>query len=60
MNVPNFGPGTGPGVLRSWAQTVEGLGDPHETYRPQAAWQMFATLSACRDQDTRHARTEQR
>ena len=26
MNVPNFGPGTGPGVLRSWAQTVEGLG----------------------------------
>jgi len=26
VNVPNFGPGTGPGVLRSWAQTVEGLG----------------------------------
>ncbi|MGW6500446.1 LLM class flavin-dependent oxidoreductase [Nonomuraea angiospora] len=26
MNVPNFGPGTNPGVLRSWAQTVEGLG----------------------------------
>ena len=26
MNVPNFGPGTDPGVLRSWAQTVEGLG----------------------------------
>lgn len=26
MNVPNFGPGTGPCVLRSWAQTVEGLG----------------------------------
>ncbi len=26
MNVPDFGPGTGPGVLRSWAQTVEGLG----------------------------------
>lgn len=26
MNVPNFGPGTDPSVLRRWAQTVEGLG----------------------------------
>ena len=26
VNVPNFGPGTGPDILRSWAQTVEGLG----------------------------------
>ncbi|MER5326034.1 LLM class flavin-dependent oxidoreductase [Streptosporangium roseum] len=26
INVPNFGPGTDPGTLRSWAQTVEGLG----------------------------------
>lgn len=26
MNVPNFGPGTDPGRLRDWAQTVEGLG----------------------------------
>ncbi|MCX4751089.1 TIGR03619 family F420-dependent LLM class oxidoreductase [Kitasatospora sp. NBC_01287] len=26
VNVLNFGPGTDPGVLRSWAQTVEGLG----------------------------------
>ncbi|KAB8195358.1 LLM class flavin-dependent oxidoreductase [Nonomuraea phyllanthi] len=26
VNVPNFGPGTDPGVLRRWAQTVEGLG----------------------------------
>jgi alkanesulfonate monooxygenase SsuD/methylene tetrahydromethanopterin reductase-like flavin-dependent oxidoreductase (luciferase family) len=26
VNVPNFGPGTSPGVLRSWAQTVQGLG----------------------------------
>jgi alkanesulfonate monooxygenase SsuD/methylene tetrahydromethanopterin reductase-like flavin-dependent oxidoreductase (luciferase family) len=26
VNVPNFGPGTEPGVLRRWAQTVEGLG----------------------------------
>ena len=25
VNVPNFGPGTEPGVLRRWAQTVEGL-----------------------------------
>ncbi|WP_163506096.1 LLM class flavin-dependent oxidoreductase [Fodinicola acaciae] len=26
VNVPNFGPGTDPGVLRAWGQTVEGLG----------------------------------
>jgi alkanesulfonate monooxygenase SsuD/methylene tetrahydromethanopterin reductase-like flavin-dependent oxidoreductase (luciferase family) len=26
VNVPNFGPGTDPGVLHRWAQTVEGLG----------------------------------
>ncbi|MCP2196633.1 LLM class flavin-dependent oxidoreductase [Lentzea flava] len=26
VNVPNFGPGTSPGVLRDWARTVEGLG----------------------------------
>jgi len=26
VNVPNFGPGTNPRVLRDWAQTVEGLG----------------------------------
>lgn len=26
VNVPNFGPGTEPGVLRRWAQMVEGLG----------------------------------
>ncbi|MEU4471659.1 LLM class flavin-dependent oxidoreductase [Micromonospora sp. NPDC023888] len=26
VNVPNFGPGTDPDVLRRWAQTVEGLG----------------------------------
>lgn len=26
MNVPNFGPGAEPGVLRRWAETVEGLG----------------------------------
>nr|WP_241828543.1 LLM class flavin-dependent oxidoreductase [Saccharothrix sp. CB00851] len=26
MNVPNFGPGTSPDVLRDWARTVEGLG----------------------------------
>ena len=34
-------------------------GDPHETCHPQAAWQMLATLSACWDQDTLHAQTEQ-
>ncbi|WP_433250147.1 LLM class flavin-dependent oxidoreductase [Streptosporangium sp. CA-135522] len=26
VNVPNFGPGTDPDMLRQWAQTVEGLG----------------------------------
>jgi alkanesulfonate monooxygenase SsuD/methylene tetrahydromethanopterin reductase-like flavin-dependent oxidoreductase (luciferase family) len=26
VNVPNFGPGTDPSVLRRWAQTAEGLG----------------------------------
>ncbi|RKT18070.1 putative F420-dependent oxidoreductase [Streptomyces sp. 1114.5] len=26
VNVPNFGPGTDPGVLREWARTVEGIG----------------------------------
>ncbi|HEY4023272.1 MAG TPA: TIGR03619 family F420-dependent LLM class oxidoreductase [Pseudonocardiaceae bacterium] len=26
VNLPNFGPGTTPAVLRRWAQTVEGLG----------------------------------
>lgn len=26
VNVPNFGPGTDPGMLRRWAQIVEGLG----------------------------------
>jgi len=26
VNVPNFGPGTDPGVLRDWARIVEGLG----------------------------------
>ncbi|MEV8371437.1 LLM class flavin-dependent oxidoreductase [Kribbella sp. NPDC056861] len=26
VNVPNFGPGTDPGRLRDWAQTIEGLG----------------------------------
>ncbi|MFE9424848.1 LLM class flavin-dependent oxidoreductase [Kitasatospora sp. NPDC006697] len=26
VNVPNFGPGTDPGVLRDWARVIEGLG----------------------------------
>ncbi len=26
VNIPNYGPGTDPGVLREWALTVEGLG----------------------------------
>ena len=26
VNVPNYGPGTDPGVLREWGRLVEGLG----------------------------------
>jgi alkanesulfonate monooxygenase SsuD/methylene tetrahydromethanopterin reductase-like flavin-dependent oxidoreductase (luciferase family) len=58
VNVPNFGPGTDPGVLRSWAQTVEGLGfdllmvsdhivvtpDVAEQY-PAPFYEPFTTLS---------------
>ena len=45
INVPNFGPGTEPGVLRRWAQTVEGLGfdllmvSDHITVTPDVAAQ---------------------
>ncbi len=58
VNVPNFGPGTDPGVLRSWARTVEGLGfdllmvsdhiaitpDVAEQY-PAPFYEPFTTLS---------------
>ncbi|WP_315987059.1 LLM class flavin-dependent oxidoreductase [Actinomadura sp. HBU206391] len=58
MNVPNFGPGTDPSVLRDWAQTVEGLGfdllmvsdhivvtpDVAEQY-PAPFYEPFTTLS---------------
>ncbi|MFE1877338.1 TIGR03619 family F420-dependent LLM class oxidoreductase [Streptomyces sp. NPDC059496] len=58
VNVPNFGPGADPGVLRSWAQTVEGLGfdllmisdhiaitpDVAERY-PAPFYEPFTTLS---------------
>src|SRR2546428_697094 len=58
VNVPNFGPGTEPGVLRRWAQTVEGLGfdllmlsdhiavtpDVAEQY-PAPFYEPFTTLS---------------
>lgn len=58
MNVPNFAPGTDPGVLRQWAQTVEGLGfdllmvsdhiaitpDVAEQY-PAPFYEPFTTLS---------------
>lgn len=58
MNVPNFGPGTGPDTLRRWAQTVEGLGfdllmisdhlavtpDVAELY-PAPFYEPFTTLS---------------
>ncbi|MEU5877732.1 LLM class flavin-dependent oxidoreductase [Spirillospora sp. NPDC047279] len=58
VNVPNFGPGTDPGVLRSWAQTVEGLGfgllmvSDHVAVTPDVAeqypapfYEPFTTLS---------------
>lgn len=58
MNVPNFAPGTDPGMLRQWAQTVEGLGfdllmvsdhiavtpDVAEQY-PAPFYEPFTTLS---------------
>ncbi|MFE7394860.1 LLM class flavin-dependent oxidoreductase [Streptomyces sp. NPDC057582] len=58
VNVPNFGPGTDPGVLREWARIVEGLGfdllmvsdhvavtpDVAERY-PEPFYEPFTTLS---------------
>ena len=58
VNVPNFGPGTDPGMLKSWAQTVEGLGfdllmvSDHVAITPDVAaqypapfYEPFTTLS---------------
>lgn len=58
VNVPNFGPGTDPAMLRSWAQTVEGLGydllmvSDHVVVTPDVAeqypapfYEPFTTLS---------------
>lgn len=58
VNVPNFGPGTDPGLLRGWAQTVEGLGfdvlmiSDHVAVTPDVAeqypapfYEPFTTLS---------------
>ncbi len=58
VNVPNFGPGTDPGVLRQWARTVEGLGydllmvSDHVVITPDVAeqypapfYEPFTTLS---------------
>ncbi|MGW2396413.1 LLM class flavin-dependent oxidoreductase [Kitasatospora sp. NPDC001664] len=58
VNVPNFGPGTDPGMLRAWASTVEDLGfdllmvsdhvavtpDVAERY-PDPFYEPFTTLS---------------
>ncbi|MFF9315032.1 LLM class flavin-dependent oxidoreductase [Streptomyces sp. NPDC014748] len=58
VNVPNFGPGTDPGVLRDWARITEGLGydllmvsdhvavtpDVAERY-PEPFYEPFTTLS---------------
>ncbi|MFB9906366.1 LLM class flavin-dependent oxidoreductase [Allokutzneria oryzae] len=58
VNVPNFGPGTDPGMLREWARTAEGLGydllmvSDHVAVTPDVAGQYpapfyepFTTLS---------------
>lgn len=58
VNVPNFGPGTDPDVLRRWARTVEGLGydllmlSDHVVITPDVArqypapfYEPFTTLS---------------
>ncbi|WP_157252390.1 LLM class flavin-dependent oxidoreductase [Nonomuraea typhae] len=58
VNVPNFGPGTDPAILRRWAQTVEGLGygllmvSDHVAITPDVAaqypapfYEPFTTLS---------------
>lgn len=58
VNVPNFGPGTDPGMLRGWAQVVEGLGydllmvSDHVAVTPDVAvgypepfYEPFTTLS---------------
>ncbi|MEV8326871.1 TIGR03619 family F420-dependent LLM class oxidoreductase [Kitasatospora sp. NPDC056731] len=58
VNVPNFGPGTDPGVLREWARTSEGLGfdllmlSDHVTITsdvavryPEPFYEPFTTLS---------------
>ncbi|MCP3799779.1 LLM class flavin-dependent oxidoreductase [Allokutzneria sp. A3M-2-11 16] len=58
VNVPNFGPGADPGVLRAWARTVEGLGfdllmmSDHVAVTPDVAdqypapfYEPFTTLS---------------
>ncbi|MFD8076985.1 TIGR03619 family F420-dependent LLM class oxidoreductase [Streptomyces sp. NPDC059718] len=58
VNVPNFGSGTDPGVLRDWARTVEGLGfdllmvSDHVVVTPDVAeqypapfYEPFTTLS---------------
>jgi alkanesulfonate monooxygenase SsuD/methylene tetrahydromethanopterin reductase-like flavin-dependent oxidoreductase (luciferase family) len=43
VNVPNYGPGTDPGVLREWGRIVEGLGfnllmvSDHEVVTPDVA-----------------------
>ncbi|MFP3961599.1 LLM class flavin-dependent oxidoreductase [Actinomadura fulvescens] len=58
VNVPNFGPGTDPAMLRAWAQTIEGMGfgllmvSDHVAVTPDVAeqypapfYEPFTTLS---------------
>ena len=42
VNVPNFGPGTNPDVLRRWARQEF---DALETAHPETAWQAQATVA---------------
>ncbi|WP_027346841.1 LLM class flavin-dependent oxidoreductase [Hamadaea tsunoensis] len=66
VNVPNFGPGTDPGVLREWARVVEGLGfellmmsdhvvvTPEVSQRyPEPFYEPFTALSWLAGQTTR-------
>ncbi len=56
VNVPNFGPGANPDVLRRWALTVEGLGSDllmmsdhiavtPDGAHPETAWRVLATVA---------------
>jgi hypothetical protein len=51
VNVPNYGPGTDPGVLREWGRIVEGLGfdllmmSDHVVVTPDVAWEALTLVA---------------